>query len=135
VEGIGKTHHVAIVKSEDDKQQVFGWASVAVRASGEEVVDWQEDIIEIGELEQAAYEYALNVRTAGEMHEGGGIVQLIESVVFTKEKAAAMGIPTETLPEGWWIGFHIFDDDVWEKVKTGEYSMFSIEGTAERIEI
>ena len=48
---------------------------------------------------------------------------------------AAMGIPEGTLPVGWWIGFQVTDADVWEKVKDGTYSMFSIEGKAERVEV
>ena len=56
-------------------------------------------------------------------------------VVFTEEKQRAMGIPEGTLPIGWWIGFKVFDTDVWEKVKDGTYSMFSIEGEAERVEV
>lgn len=39
------------------------------------------------------------------------------------------------MPVGWWIGFRVTDDDVWEKVKSGEYSMFSIGGTAIREEV
>lgn len=60
---------------------------------------------------------------------------LVESVVFTEEKMQAMGIPAGTLPIGWWIGFKVTDEDVWEKVKDGTYPMFSIEGEAERIEV
>ncbi|MCI8806493.1 MAG: hypothetical protein HFE59_11595, partial [Clostridiales bacterium] len=37
--------------------------------------------------------------------------------------------------EGWWVGFHIDDAEVWEKIKNGEYRMFSIEGTAVREKI
>lgn len=40
-----------------------------------------------------------------------------------------------TLPEGWWIGFRVTDPDVWDKVKSGEYPMFSIEGEAVREEV
>ena len=93
-----------LVKSDDDKRLVFGWASVAVRVTGEVVEDYQDDVIEIGMLEKAAYEYALDFGTAGEMHERGGVGRLVESVVFTKEKAAALGIPEGCLPEGWWVG-------------------------------
>lgn len=46
-----------------------------------------------------------------------------------------LGIPEGTLPVGWWIGFKVLDEDVWEKVKSGEYPMFSIEGEAERVEV
>ena len=69
------------------------------------------------------------------MHERGGAAVLIESVVFTEEKMKAMGIPSGTLPIGWWIGFKVLDEDVWEKVKDGTYSMFSIEGEAQRVEV
>lgn len=65
----------------------------------------------------------------------GFIATLVESVVFTEEKQRAMGIPEGTLPVGWWIGFKVLDADVWEKVKDGTYSMFSIEGEAERVEV
>jgi hypothetical protein len=125
----------SVYKSDDDRRQVFGWANVAVRVGGEEIVDWQDDVVKIGELEQAAYDYVVEFGTAGEMHERGGVGRLIESVVFTKEKASAMGIPTDILPEGWWVGFQIDDNEVWKKVKSGEYSMFSIEGSATRVEV
>jgi hypothetical protein len=131
----GGTRKFAVVKSDDDKRQVFGWASVAVRVGGETIVDWQQDIIEMDELEKAAYEFATDYATAGEMHERGGVGRLIESVIFTKEKAAAMGIPPVMLPQGWWVGFKIDDPAVWGKVKDGTYNMFSIEGTAERQEV
>jgi len=124
-----------IVKSDDDKRLVFGWANVATRVSGEVITDFQDDIIEIDVLEKAAYEYTLDFGVAGEVHERGGVGRLVESVVFTKEKAAAMGIPEGYLPEGWWVGYYIEDDDVWKKIKTGEYSMFSIEGTATRVPV
>ena len=130
--GMKKTHRLAVMKSDDDKRLVFGWASVAVRVNGEVIEDYQEDIVEIDELEKAAYEYVAKFGTAGENHERGGVGRLIESAVFTKEKAAAMGIPDGHMPQGWWVGYKITDDRVWEKIKKGEYSMFSIEGTAAR---
>lgn len=125
-------HKFTVMKSDDDKRLVFGWANVAVRVDGEQIVDWQEDAIDIDELEKAAYEYVANFGTAGEMHKRGGIGRVIESIVFTKEKADALGIPQDALPNGWWIGFKISDDEVWEKIKSGEYTMFSIEGNAVR---
>ena len=124
-----------IAKSDDDKMLAFGWANVSITADGELIEDYQEDIIEPEELESAAYKFAELYREGGEMHERGGAAVLIESVVFTEEKMKAMGIPEGTLPVGWWIGFKVLDEDVWEKVKSGEYPMFSIEGEAERVEV
>lgn len=124
-----------IMKSDDEKMLAFGWASVSMRVDGEVIEDWQKDIVEPEELEKAAYEFVLLYREGGEMHERGGAAVLIESVVFTEEKMQAMGIPVGTLPIGWWIGFKVLDEDVWEKVKDGTYPMFSIEGEAERVKV
>ncbi|MCI8564288.1 MAG: hypothetical protein HFH69_12385 [Lachnospiraceae bacterium] len=124
-----------IMKSDDDKMIAFGWANVSMRVDGELVEDWQGDIIEPEELENAAYEYVRLYGDGGEMHERGGVAVLIESVVFTEEKMQVMGIPEGTLPIGWWIGFKVTDEDVWKKVKDGTYPMFSIEGEAERVEV
>ena len=127
-----------IVKSDDEKQLVFGWASVSIRTDGNQIIDLQQDVVDPDVLEDAAYKFVEFYRVSGEMHREGeaktaGV--LVESVVFTKEKMWAMGIPEGFVPEGWWIGFHVLDPDVWEKVKNGEYTMFSIEGDAIRREI
>lgn len=126
---------IPILKMDEEKQRVFGWASVSVRVNGDPVVDLQQDVIDTEVLEDAAYHYVLEFGTAGEMHVRGNVGKLIESVVFTGEKAQAMGIPQEILPQGWWVGYQIHDDDVWQKVRDGTYTMFSIEGTAIREEI
>ena len=121
-----------IAKSIEDKRIAFGWASIAKDEAGNDLVDLSDDIIEPDTLENAAYEFVKLYREGGEMHERGGCATLVESVVFTPEKMSAMGIPEGTLPTGWWIGFHVTDDEVWSKVKSGEYPMFSIEGEAVR---
>lgn len=128
-------HTFTILKADDDLHRVFGWANVAIRSDGEQITDFQEDIVDPEDLENAAYNFVLFYRTGGELHENPDVATLIESCVFTKEKQAAMGLPDGSLPEGWWIGFQVNDPDVWEKVKSGEYSMFSIEGTAIREEV
>lgn len=127
-----RTNKLKVMKSDDDRHLVFGWASVAIRVDGGQIVDYQDDAIDPEDLETAAYNYVADFGTAGEMHQRGGVGRVIESMMFTKEKATALGIPEGILPQGWWIGFHITDDEVWEKIKSGEYSMFSIEGTATR---
>lgn len=130
-----KLHTVTITKKDDEKQYAFGWAKIAVTVDGEQLVDRQEDLVASEDLEETAYKFVEFYREAGEMHERGGAGILIESIVFTAEKMRVMGIPEGTLPEGWWVGFHITDADVWEKVKDGTYSMFSIEGRARRVPI
>ena len=127
------TGRFKIQKSDDDKRLAFGWAYVAQDAAGQQTTDWSGDQLEPEELEQAAYKFVEFYREGGEMHERGGCAVLVESIVFTADKQAALGVPEGTLPVGWWIGFRVTDDDVWAKIKDGSYPMFSIEGTAVRI--
>ena len=130
VSGMFKIH-----KADEDKHLAFGWAHVAIREDGEQIQDLQGDVIDPEVLENAAYRFVLMYREGGEMHERGDCAVLVESVMFTKEKMLAMGIPEGTVPEGWWIGFFVTDEEVWQKVKSGEYPMFSIEGEAAKTEI
>lgn len=118
--------HVA--KADEERHMVFGWASVANLKDGQTVEDYQRDVIDIYDLEKAVYDYVLFFRDGGEMHQRRGVGMLVESVVFTREKMLAMGIPVGTVPYGWWIGLKITDDDVWKKIQDGSYRMFSIEG-------
>lgn len=123
-----------IAKADEDKRLVFGWALVSATADGQQIIDHQGDIVDQDELEEGAYEYVLNFRDAGEEHIGTlrKKARMVESVVFTEEKLQAMGIPLGTVPYGWWIGFYVDDDETWEKIKSGHYKMFSIEGKAVR---
>lgn len=124
----------SIFKTSDDKRLVFGWASVAITVDGEQVQDLQSDVIDPEDLETAAYEYVLNFRDTGEEHIPSMRYKgkLVESCVFTAEKQRAIGIPEGAVPVGWWVGFKIMDDEAWERVKSGTYRMFSIEGRASR---
>ena len=41
---------IQISKADDEKQYAFGWASVSVQTDGEQVVDWQKDMIDPEDL-------------------------------------------------------------------------------------
>lgn len=112
---VEKKGRFKVQKVDEDKRLVFGWANVSVDVGGNEVVDLQGDMIDPETLEAAAYKFAELYRDGGEMHERTGTAVMVESVVLTEEKQAAMGLAAGTLPVGWWIGFRVTDDDVWEK--------------------
>lgn len=125
-------------KSDEDKRQVFGWASV-VEVDGKPIVDRQGDWISPDEMEKAAYQYVLNSRKGGHQHKRDGdqpfhAGDMIESFVMTPEKISKMGLPEET-PVGWWVGYKIHDEDAWQKVKKGEVTGFSIHGRGKRKEM
>lgn len=127
--------NVKIEKLNEDRHLAFGWFSIAFDPQGNQITDWQEDLIDEAELENTAYNFVIKYREGGELHIRGGIGVLVESIVFTKEKQQALGIPEGILPIGWWGGFYVTDAEVWEKIKAGEYEMFSIEGSAIREEV
>lgn len=130
--GTGESVHIA--KTIPEKQQVFGWANISKTADGQFPIDWDGDVTLPTELENAAYTYVLKYRGMGEQHEEDSYKgELIESMMFTKEKMAALGIPEGIVPEGWWVGFHVPDKEVFAKIKKGEYGMFSVEGKAKRV--
>jgi hypothetical protein len=122
-----------IEKRDDEKHLVFGWLSVANRKDGSLVIDKQGDFFEgLEDVEKAAYDFVMHVRDGGEMHVRKGVSTMVESFVSTPEKRAAMGIPEGSIPDGWWGGFRVNDPRVWEDVKSGKYSMFSVHGTGKR---
>lgn len=125
-----------VTKSNDEQQLIFGWASIAKNKDGSIPLDWQGDIIDVVSLEKAAYNFVLKFRVSNDMHmENSDNGRLVESIMFTKEKMDALGIPEGTLPEGWFVGFKIDDPIAYQKVKNGEYKMFSIEGSGTRTEV
>jgi len=121
-----------IVKTDAYRQLIFGWASVAVRADGQTVIDSQNDIVPVSDLEDAAYEFVLKFREMNERHTPETTGVLVESFVVTPDKLEKMGVAPDALPVGWWTGFFVPDTALFQKILDGEYTMFSIEGSAIR---
>lgn len=126
---------IEISKVDEDKRQVFGWASV-VEKDGVPVVDLQGDFIPVEEMEKSAYSYVRKSRKAGDMHQRVGddprvVGEMIESFVVTNDKKAALGLPEET-PTGWWVGLQIEDENLWADIKSGKRTGFSVHGTGRR---
>lgn len=65
-----------VMKSDNEKRLAFGWASIAIDAAGNQMEDYQHDIIDSDVLEKAAYDFVLLYREGGEMHERGGCAVL-----------------------------------------------------------
>lgn len=118
-----------ISKVDEEKQMVFGWAQVVKRTDGSIVYDRQGDFIDdVSHLENAAYDFVVNSRTGGEMHVRKGVSTMIESFVSTPEKLEAMGLPSDALPQGWWCGWKVTDQEVWKGIREGKYPMMSVHG-------
>ena len=128
VSNVMKSWRVEIEKTVPDQCLVFGWASV-IEKNGVPEIDYQGDIISPAEMEEAFYKFVETSRAAGEMHDRTDAGHLVECMVFTKEKQAALGIDLGKV--GTWVGFRM-DPVVFQKIKSGEYPAFSIGGLALR---
>lgn len=120
-------------KVDDERRLAFGWAYVT-DDDGQVVVDHSGDFVDaksLPALEDSAYEYVLTSREGDEMHERfENVAKLVESVMVTPEKREAMGL--EGARTGWWVGYRVEDDSVWEKIKDGTYTALSIRGRGVR---
>ena len=121
-----------IAKMDSRRNLVFGWANVALTPEGQ-VVDRQGDLIDVEDLEEAAYKFVVKYRLTGDMHQSEGFGELVESLVVTPDKVNKAGFPPEMLGR-WWVGFKV-PPEHWDKVVTGKRRMFSIQGRAKRIPV
>lgn len=128
-----------IEKADDEQRTVFGWASIT-EIGGRPVVDRQGDMMDIEELSKSAYDYVVSSRKGGHQHkrtevgEPLHVSDMIESVVFTPEKIEKMGLSPDT-PIGWWVGYKVRDDEIWDAVKRGEITGFSVHGKGRRVPV
>lgn len=116
-----------VVKSDSRKNLVFGWANVAFTEDGQ-VEDHQGHLIDLDDLENAAYNFVVKYRLTGDMHDGDGFGELVESLVVTEDKVAKAGFPPAMLGH-WWVGFRVPPEHQ-KRVDAGERMMFSIQGKA-----
>lgn len=121
-----------ILKADNEQRMVWGWASV-ITENGVPVVDSQGDVIKPETLMKAATDFMLSARVTKEMHMGGKVGEFIHSLPLTKDIADSLGIKSDK--EGWIVACKVYDDAVWQKVKSGELKAFSIGGRAKREKI
>jgi cation transport regulator ChaB len=116
-----------IVKQLDEERLAFGWAYVST-VNGEISLDHSEEFIRPDQIAKAATNFMLSMRTAKAMHSGGKIGEVVHSMPLTNEIAKALGIQSDR--EGWLVAIKVYDDQVWQDVKSGKLAAFSIGGRA-----
>jgi cation transport regulator ChaB len=116
-----------IVKQLDEERLAFGWAYVST-VNGQISLDHSEEFIRPDQIAKAATNFMLSMRTAKAMHSGGKIGEVVHSMPLTNEIAKALGIQSDR--EGWLVAIKVYDDQVWQDVKSGKLAAFSIGGRA-----
>ena len=116
-----------ILKTDDEERMVYGWASV-ITEDNVPVIDRQGDIIDSKTLVKAVNKFMEHIRVGKAMHTGEQVGVVVHSYPITKELGDALGI--HSAREGWIVAYKVYDDKVWEMVKSGKLAAFSIGGRA-----
>jgi DNA adenine methylase len=116
-----------VLKAEDRGEQRFVLGVVLEP----ETVDAQEDIYSAEEVRKVAHRFLEEFRGLGLMHQVpvNGQVKIVESYVALDD----MRVGGEDVKKGTWLlGVHVLSDELWAKVKSGDFTGFSIGGSARR---
>ena len=123
---IAKSVSVNIVKRDEDKRIVYG---IVLEPDS---VDLQNDVVSKSEIETAAHEFLKSYRVVGDNHNQLAKADVVESYIATSD-GVLNGKPFKA--GSWMMAVKVDDEDMWLRLKEGEYTGFSIGGSAERIDL
>lgn len=123
---IRKSHQIRKAADESEERYVFGVVLVP------EDVDSQGDIYDEATVRNAAHSFLEHFGgTMKIMHQGRPIPGLVVLESYVSKTTETHG--EETFPVGtWFMAIRVRDADLWEAIKRGDFTGFSIGGTAMR---
>jgi hypothetical protein len=118
---VRKAFRVPIIKA--DKQIVYGVVSEP------DSIDLQGDRLSKSEIRKACHKFMMQSQRIGKEHEGPAKADVIESYIAPTDFTCN----GQVVKAGSWVmAVKIHDDDLWQDVKKGEITGFSIAGTGTR---
>ncbi|WP_440097231.1 XkdF-like putative serine protease domain-containing protein [Bacillus paralicheniformis] len=115
----------ALVKAYDEKKLVYGIVYEP------DTPDAHGDFMTAAEIEKAAHGFLKDAREIDKQHDfQSGVGEVVESYVAP----ADFEVNGETIKKGSWVLVTKASDEVWEQIKKGEITGYSMAGTAETIE-
>ena len=118
-----KDYVVKIAAVEEEKKIVY---SVVLEP---DEVDFHGDTVSVDEIEEAAHGYAMSPMVVGEGHLREAKARPVETFIHNPE------VVKDVKPGSWVMAVKINDDALWEMVKNGELTGFSIGATARRVAV
>ncbi|MBE1867325.1 XkdF-like putative serine protease domain-containing protein [Bacillus subtilis] len=114
-----------IAKEADEQKLVYGIVYEP------DTVDAHGDFMTAAEIEKAAHGFLKDAREIDKQHDyQGGVGVVVESYVAP----ADFEMNGETIKKGSWVLVTKASEEVWEQIKKGEITGYSMAGTAETIE-
>lgn len=118
-----KVSSVEVLKANDAKKIIYG---VVLRPY---IADAHDDTMITDEIEKSAHNYLMFYRNAGVNHIEEAEAMIVESYIAPSD----LTINKREITKGSWIvAMKIFDDNLWLKVKQGDFKAFSAGGYAKR---
>jgi len=116
---------VFINKDEEEQKLVYGVVYEP------DVVDAHGDFMTAAEIEKAAHQFLKDARNIDKQHDfNAGVGEVVESYIAP----ADFTIGEEEIKKGSWVLVTKASDEIWEEIKKGEITGYSMAGTAEVIE-
>ncbi|MGG0902348.1 XkdF-like putative serine protease domain-containing protein [Bacillus subtilis] len=113
------------MKEADEQKLVYGIVYEP------DTVDAHGDFMTASEIEKAAHGFLKDARQIDKQHDfQGGVGEVVESYVAP----ADFEMDGETIKKGSWVLVTKASEEVWEQIKKGEITGYSMAGTAETIE-
>ncbi|NCT26525.1 phage portal protein [Bacillus subtilis subsp. subtilis] len=114
-----------LAKEADEQKLVYGIVYEP------DTVDAHGDFMTAAEIEKAAHGFLKDAREIDKQHDfHGGVGEVVESYVAP----ADFEMNGETIKKGSWVLVTKASEEVWEQIKKGEITGYSMAGTAETIE-
>ncbi|MCY8065065.1 XkdF-like putative serine protease domain-containing protein [Bacillus spizizenii] len=114
-----------IAKEADEQKLVYGIVYEP------DTVDAHGDFMTAAEIEKAAHGFLKDAREIDKQHDfRGGVGEVVESYVAP----ADFEMNGETIKKGSWVLVTKASEEIWEQIKKGEITGYSMAGTAETIE-
>ncbi|MDU0154451.1 XkdF-like putative serine protease domain-containing protein [Bacillus cabrialesii] len=115
-----------LTKEADEQKLVYGIVYEP------DTVDAHGDFMTAAEIEKAAHGFLKDAREIDKQHDfKGGVGAVVESYVAP----ADFEMNGETIKKGSWVLVTKASEEIWEQIKKGEITGYSMAGTAETIEL
>jgi hypothetical protein len=116
---------ITVLKSEEDRRYTLGVAYPVYE------IDAHGDYADETELERTAWNYLRKYANSGLMHRDGtdGAGDVVESYIY---RGPDWQIGDQTIVAGDWMLGVVWGEEAWNRIKKGELTGFSIQGTGKR---
>jgi len=122
---VGEEFHAPIFKADEERRLVYGVIAES------DMIDAQGDVMSARTIEDMAHDYMIRSRKFDDRHNWKQVAAMLVESWIVREDTNLFGQLVKAI--SWVIGVKVFDDMIWQKIKSGVYKAFSIGGKGVRV--